>query len=211
MSEVSALTLDELRARMATVDLPIATERLEMVRKLLADALTPVRRMDARRLATLEPAVRFDADPVDGTAAAGPERAAPPFTARPASATAIQHGAEDELCYLGIRELGARFRRRQLSPVELTTALLDRIERLDPVLHAFVTLDRRPRARRRQGGRGRAAQAATPSPLLGIPIAYKDLYATRGDPHDRRLGPAGRLGPRRRTRRASRGCRRPAA
>jgi len=60
-----ALTLDELRARMATVDLPIATERLEMVRKLLADALTPVRRMDARRLATLEPAVRFDADPVD--------------------------------------------------------------------------------------------------------------------------------------------------
>src|SRR2546428_1805136 len=48
--------------------------------------------------------------------------------------------ASDELSYATIRDIGARLRRRALSPVELTRALLERIERLDPGLHAFVTV-----------------------------------------------------------------------
>ncbi len=46
----------------------------------------------------------------------------------------------DDLAYAGIRELGSRLRRRELSPVELTLGLLERIERLDKTLHAFVTV-----------------------------------------------------------------------
>ena len=87
--------------------------------------------------------------------------------------------ASDELFYAGIRELGERFRRRELSPVEFTTDLLRRIERLDKTLSAFVTLtaDRAladARAAEAALGRGEAG------PLAGIPVAYKDLYATRG-------------------------------
>jgi aspartyl-tRNA(Asn)/glutamyl-tRNA(Gln) amidotransferase subunit A len=85
----------------------------------------------------------------------------------------------EEIFYATIRELGARYRKRELSPVEVTHALLARIERLDPVLHAFVTLtadralaDARAAEEALARGDGRA--------LLGIPVAHKDIYLTRG-------------------------------
>ncbi len=85
----------------------------------------------------------------------------------------------DDVFYTGIRELGRRYRRRELSPVELTTALLARIERLDPALHAFVT----PTPERALAD-AHAAEAALARgdarPLLGIPIGHKDIYLTRG-------------------------------
>src|SRR5687768_6912223 len=87
--------------------------------------------------------------------------------------------AGDDLCYAGIRELGERFRKRSLSPVELTAALLERIGRLDTTLRAFVTV-----TAERALADAKAAEAALlrgdPRPLLGIPVGYKDLYATRG-------------------------------
>jgi aspartyl-tRNA(Asn)/glutamyl-tRNA(Gln) amidotransferase subunit A len=85
----------------------------------------------------------------------------------------------DDLAYAGIRELGRRFRSGALSPVELTTFLLRRIERLEPTLHAFVTV-----TSDRALADAKAAEAAIARgdrrPLLGVPVAYKDLYATRG-------------------------------
>ena len=87
--------------------------------------------------------------------------------------------AGDDLVFTGIRELGQRFRARELSPVELTQALLQRIERLDPTLHAFVTV-----TADRALVEAKAAEAAIAGgdrrPLLGIPVAYKDIFATRG-------------------------------
>ena len=85
----------------------------------------------------------------------------------------------DEIFYATIRELGTRYRKRDLSPVEVTHALLARIERLDPVLHAFVTLtaDRAlADARAAEEALGRGDGRA----LLGIPVAHKDIYLTRG-------------------------------
>jgi aspartyl-tRNA(Asn)/glutamyl-tRNA(Gln) amidotransferase subunit A len=89
--------------------------------------------------------------------------------------------AGDDLCYAGIGELGRRFRARDVTPVELTTALLRRIEALDPTLHAFVTV-----TAERALADAKAAEAAIARgdtrPLLGVPVGYKDLYATRGVP-----------------------------
>jgi aspartyl-tRNA(Asn)/glutamyl-tRNA(Gln) amidotransferase subunit A len=86
---------------------------------------------------------------------------------------------DNELAFAGIRELGRRFRARELSPVELTTVLFRRIERLDPMLHTFVTV-----TADRALADAKAAETAIAGgdhrPLLGIPVAYKDLYATRG-------------------------------
>ncbi|MGH7367191.1 MAG: amidase family protein, partial [Candidatus Rokuibacteriota bacterium] len=85
----------------------------------------------------------------------------------------------DELCYAGIRELGGLFRRRELSPVDYAADLLRRIERLDKSLNAYVTV-----TAERALADARAAEAALgrgdAGPLTGIPIAYKDLYATKG-------------------------------
>jgi aspartyl-tRNA(Asn)/glutamyl-tRNA(Gln) amidotransferase subunit A len=66
--------------------------------------------------------------------------------------------------------------------VELTRACLDRIDRVDPVVHAFVSLDAegalqaaREAEREIEGGRYRG-------PLHGIPIGIKDNYDTPGVP-----------------------------
>ena len=85
----------------------------------------------------------------------------------------------DELCYAGIRELGGLFRRRELSPVDYATDQLRRIETLDKSLNAYVTV-----TAERALADARAAEATLKrgdaGPLAGIPIAYKDLYATKG-------------------------------
>jgi Asp-tRNA(Asn)/Glu-tRNA(Gln) amidotransferase A subunit family amidase len=46
----------------------------------------------------------------------------------------------NELCYLSIREASQLLRRRKISPVELLNATLERIERLNPELNAFITI-----------------------------------------------------------------------
>jgi hypothetical protein len=60
MSEATnALTMDELRERIRVAGITIADTRLAMVRRLLGDALAPVRRLDSRSIKTVEPAVTF--------------------------------------------------------------------------------------------------------------------------------------------------------
>lgn len=55
------ITLDDVKQRAQAARLTIRPERLEMVRRLLADALGPLRKMDARAMRTAEPATTFDA------------------------------------------------------------------------------------------------------------------------------------------------------
>jgi len=78
-----------------------------------------------------------------------------------------------------IARLGSMLRARELSAVELATHYLDRIERLNGRLNAFITVDRdKTLAHAREAdariGRGEAG------PLTGVPIAHKDLFCARG-------------------------------
>lgn len=59
MPDAQEFTMEEVRARISAAGVHIAERRLAMVRKLLADALLPVRQMDARTMKTVEPAVTF--------------------------------------------------------------------------------------------------------------------------------------------------------
>ena len=59
MNDPQELTMEALRARIRAAGVTIAEHRLTMVRKLLDDALAPVRALDARTLKTVEPAVTF--------------------------------------------------------------------------------------------------------------------------------------------------------
>ena len=61
MERPPELTLDEVRQRARVAGVTIAENRLEMVRRLLGDALVHVRALDARAMNTVEPAVRFSA------------------------------------------------------------------------------------------------------------------------------------------------------
>ena len=62
MVDPHELTLDELRQRIRAAGITIPENRLAMVRKLLGDALAPVRALDSRTIRTVEPAVKFVAE-----------------------------------------------------------------------------------------------------------------------------------------------------
>lgn len=85
----------------------------------------------------------------------------------------------EAIAYATIRELGARYRKRELSPVEVTRALLARIEKLDPILHVFVTLTP-DRALADARAAEELLRRGDDRPLLGIPVGHKDIYLTRG-------------------------------
>lgn len=70
-------------------------------------------------------------------------------------------------------------RRGDLSPVALTEALLVRIEQLNPVLNAYLTVTAET-ARREAQAAERLIGTPEPPPLLGVPLALKDLFDVRG-------------------------------
>ncbi|HUA76845.1 MAG TPA: amidase [Acetobacteraceae bacterium] len=80
---------------------------------------------------------------------------------------------------LTIAEAARLIAGKRLSPVELTRGLLARIERLDPRLNAFITVTGRHALTQARAAE-KAVMAGKRGRLLGIPLAYKDIYATAG-------------------------------
>ena len=73
-------------------------------------------------------------------------------------------------------------RTRAVSPVELTRACLERIERVEPAVHAFVSVDAEGALRAAAAAEREIAAGRYRGPLHGIPIAIKDNYDTVGVP-----------------------------
>jgi aspartyl-tRNA(Asn)/glutamyl-tRNA(Gln) amidotransferase subunit A len=88
----------------------------------------------------------------------------------------------DDLVFAPVTDLGRLIRARQVSPVDLTRACLDRIEALDPTLHAFVTVTRDSAMEEAGRAAREIAAGKLRGPLHGIPYGAKDLLATRGTP-----------------------------
>lgn len=88
--------------------------------------------------------------------------------------------SDDELAFLDIAEVAALLHARKLSPVELTRAMLARIERLDPRLHAYARVTPELALAQAREAEGAITQRRILSPLHGVPIALKDLCFTRG-------------------------------
>jgi len=92
---------------------------------------------------------------------------------------------DTDLAFASVEEIGRLFRKRKLSPIELTKLMLARIERLNPKLNAYITVTAElalaqakkaeselfaPRGRKGHHDRG---------PLHGIPISLKDNICTK--------------------------------
>jgi aspartyl-tRNA(Asn)/glutamyl-tRNA(Gln) amidotransferase subunit A len=89
-------------------------------------------------------------------------------------------GSGAELAFLPVTELAALLRAKKLSPFELVRVFLERIERLNPRLNAYLTvLGDAAAAEARQAER-EIARGGWRGPLHGIPIALKDNIWTRG-------------------------------
>ena len=84
-----------------------------------------------------------------------------------------------ELTSLTIAEALTLMRAKELSALELTEAHLARIERLDPQIRAFLTVTA-DFARAGAQAADEARAAGDERPLLGVPIALKDVLSTKG-------------------------------
>jgi aspartyl-tRNA(Asn)/glutamyl-tRNA(Gln) amidotransferase subunit A len=87
---------------------------------------------------------------------------------------------DTKLYFLTIKEAGELLRRRELSPVELIRASLERIDNTDGQLHSFITLLREEALEQARTAEAEILRGNYKGPLHGIPIALKDLYDTAG-------------------------------
>src|SRR5258708_28887305 len=86
-----------------------------------------------------------------------------------------------DLCALTATELLDGYRKHQLSPVEVTRAVLERIEKLNPILNAFnLVSDHALEDAKASEARWGSGQ---PKGLLdGAPVSIKDIILTKGWP-----------------------------
>ncbi len=83
-------------------------------------------------------------------------------------------------CLETIVDLAPRLRLKEVSPVELTRVCLDRIEKLNPVLNAFITVTAESALAEARAAETEISRGQWRGPLHGIPVALKDLIDTAG-------------------------------
>lgn len=83
---------------------------------------------------------------------------------------------------MGAGEAARAIASRELSPVDLAKALLDRIERLDPRLNAFIRFDGEAALQAAKTAEVEAAAGRLRGPLHGVPVAIKDIIDVAGLP-----------------------------
>lgn len=86
---------------------------------------------------------------------------------------------QEEIAFMGVRELHDQITSKKLSPVEITKVFLERIQSLNPILNAFLTVT--PEYALEQAKKCETAVMNNEpiGPLHGIPISIKDLEETK--------------------------------
>jgi aspartyl-tRNA(Asn)/glutamyl-tRNA(Gln) amidotransferase subunit A len=87
-----------------------------------------------------------------------------------------------EILSLSISELGDAYRRRDLSPVEVTDACLDSINRTEPDLHAWVEVSANDARKAARAAETEVHNGADRGPLHGVPVGIKDIFDLAGIP-----------------------------
>ncbi len=84
-----------------------------------------------------------------------------------------------DLSTLTIKDALIKLQNKEFSAVELTKAYLERIEKYNTSLNAFLTISKKE-ALEQAGEADRKIAKGEKKALLGIPIAHKDIYVTKG-------------------------------
>jgi aspartyl-tRNA(Asn)/glutamyl-tRNA(Gln) amidotransferase subunit A len=92
---------------------------------------------------------------------------------------------DTDLCFMPATEVAARIAAKELSPVELITAVLARIEALEPRVNAFATLAADAAMDGAKAAEAAGASGAPLGPLHGVPVTIKDLTSVEGLPFQR--------------------------
>ncbi|MBI4636427.1 MAG: amidase [Candidatus Rokubacteria bacterium] len=86
----------------------------------------------------------------------------------------------DDLCFTPATDLHRLYRARSVSPLEVTRAVLARIERFNPALNAYCTVAAAEALRAARSATAALHRRAPLPPLFGVPVSIKDLTPTRG-------------------------------
>jgi aspartyl-tRNA(Asn)/glutamyl-tRNA(Gln) amidotransferase subunit A len=112
---------------------------------------------------------------VVGAVAAGLVQTTPKAPPRAAVA-----GVPSDLGFLTLADAAVLIKARRLSPVDLTQAMLQRIDRLDGEIGAFITVTRDEAMRAARAAEQEIAAGKYRGPLHGIPFGVKDTHYTQG-------------------------------
>jgi len=122
--------------------------------------------------------LELSAAALTGMAFTAKSAASPPAPLQTTTPTSTSGGID--LVNLTIVEASERIRRKQLSPVELTQAVLHRIEALNPKLGAFITVASTEAMEAARTAEREIQQGRYKGPLHGIPVGVKDTHYTKG-------------------------------
>lgn len=85
-----------------------------------------------------------------------------------------------EITKLSVAQLSGLIRKKEVSPVEVTRAYIDRISKDNQKVNAFVTLTADEALTSARKAEAEIQEGHYKGPLHGVPIAHKDLYSTMG-------------------------------
>jgi aspartyl-tRNA(Asn)/glutamyl-tRNA(Gln) amidotransferase subunit A len=85
-----------------------------------------------------------------------------------------------QLPFLDLSAASQAVQKKEVSPVELTQACLARIEKLNPILNAFITVTAESALEEAKTAESEIGRGEWKGPLHGIPLAVKDLAETAG-------------------------------
>lgn len=85
-----------------------------------------------------------------------------------------------EICWMSAIDLAKAIRERKLSPVEVVSALLERIEAINPRINAYVTLTADSALAEAKQAEDAVMRDEKLGPLHGVPVSIKDLIFTKG-------------------------------
>ena len=88
----------------------------------------------------------------------------------------------EDLCYTTALELVGLYESKRVSPVEVARAILERIERLNPILNCYCYCNRDDVLAAARQSEARWSVGEPLGPLDGVPISIKDLLLTKGWP-----------------------------
>lgn len=86
---------------------------------------------------------------------------------------------QQEIAFMGVRELHDQITSKNLSPVEITKVFLERIQTLNPILNAFLTVTSEYALEQAKKCETLVMENKPIGPLHGIPISIKDLEETK--------------------------------
>ena len=92
----------------------------------------------------------------------------------------MRDGPVGELHWLSVAEAAQAIADKELSPVELMKALLERVATLDPRLNAFIKLDAEAAMAAAKAAEAEAVAGRLRGPLHGVPVGIKDIINVAG-------------------------------